>query len=245
MHTCLTAFVLRNSNNAVKDRSFGCSVFDTMTMTCTGVINQFVAENADVYPHSEVKATRKGHHCKWIILQARGRNTDIVSAGEGYLHSLPSACIDSGSLQQLILSKSALPMTSDMDDIYDCMSIWGRGISERWHQLVLNLLCDKEKRSRKEIFRLSILIRVNELIDYRLLHLPHLAYLVHLQWFTTCQDMYDYMSKDYFELCMRSFQHVQAKINESLSPAGVTPVAVSSEDESSVHCIPVVSSSSD
>jgi len=46
---------------------------------------------------------------------------------------------------------------------------------------------------------------------------------------------------------MRSFQHAQVKINEALSPVGLTPVTVSLEEEGdsdSAHCIPVVSSSS-
>ena len=59
------------------------------------------------------------------------------------------------------------------------------------------------------------------------------------------------MTKEHFELCMRSFHCVVIKMNETLSPAGLTPILSSSEDEaegdsvSEVICVPVVSSSSD
>jgi len=65
----------------------------------TAQIKQFMSENANVYPHSEVKLTRNGCYFKWIILQSRDRKADLLSAGEGYLHLLPTACIDSDTLQ--------------------------------------------------------------------------------------------------------------------------------------------------
>jgi len=213
----------------------------------TEEIKQFVANNATVYPHHEIKCTRTGFCCKWIVLQARGRNSDVLRTGEGHLHSLPTACLDAETLQSLVVSKAAVPLSNESADVEDCMSIWGRNISERWHQLVLNLLCSPTKRTRKEMCRLCIQIRVNDLIRDRLSLQPVLAHLVLLQWGLMFGDVHDCVTKEFFELCMRSFHFVVIKTNEALSPAGLAPLdAVSSdEDDSSVHCIPVVSSSSD
>jgi len=144
-------------------------------------IQHFIANNANVCPCSEAKSTRNGCCCKWVILQSRGRNCDEICVGHGRLHALPTVCIDSGSLQELILSKSAIPLTGDLEDVHDCMSIWGRGISEHWHQLVLALMCGQEKRTRKQSCRLCVQIRVNDLIRDKLLHRPLLAHHVLLQ----------------------------------------------------------------
>jgi len=213
-------------------------------------IQQFIANNANVCPHSEVKSTRSGHCCKWIVLQARGRSVDVLRLGAGHLHALPAACMDSGSLQGMTLSKSAFPMPGDLQEVCDCMSIWGREISERWHQLVLSLMIDK-KRTRKQLCRLCIQIRVNDLIADRLRQNPSQACHVLFQWHVAFDDMCEHVTKECFELCMRSFHHVVIKTNEALSPAGLTPILSSSEDEaegdsvSEVICVPVVSSSSD
>jgi len=204
-------------------------------------IKQFVAKNANVYPYSEIKCTRKGYYCKWVILKSRGRNVR--------LHAVPSACVDGDTLQVLLCSEAAVPLTSEQSDIEDCMSVWGRDISEHWHHMVLSLLCLKQKKSHKNLLRLCIQIRVNELIDERLHHQDQVfAHLILLQWTIAYNYLYDYLTKDYFELCMRSFQFVVVKCNEALSLVGITPITTSSDEEddgnSEVVVVPVVSSSS-
>lgn len=218
----------------------------TMMNVSKDSIKQFIADNANVYPYSEVKCTRNGYHCKWSILQARGRNVDALCVNQSYLYAMPTACIGSGSLQELLLSKVAIPLTGAMEDIYDCMSIWGRGISERWHQLVLTLMCSELKRRHKQLCQLCIQIRANDLIKDRLSMQPVLACQVLLRWHIAYDNIYDYITKEFFELCMRSFHFVVVKINEALS-SGLTPMTTESEDDSDsdVVCVPVVSSSSD
>jgi len=208
-------------------------------------LRRFILDNSNVYPYNEVKCTRNGYYCKWVILQSQGRNTDIIRVGAGYLYAVPTACFDNDTLQQMLISKAAFPLSNESQDIEDCMSIWGRNISERWHQLVLNFLCTNKKRTRKDLYRLCIQIRVDDLIRDRLHLQPVLAHLVILQWYVAFDDIYDFITKEYFELCMRSFHYVVVKINKALSPNGLTPTSIDSDSDESVHCIPVVSSSSE
>lgn len=154
-------------------------------------IKQFIANAANEHPYSEVKTTRNGYCCEWIVLQSRGRHLDVLRVGSGHLYLLPTACIDSGSLQQLLITKAAFPLCNERAKVEDCMSVWGRNASKRWHQLVLNVLCGTEKKSKKELFRLCIQIRMNDLIADRLTQEPVLAHLVRLQWFVAYENFYD------------------------------------------------------
>jgi len=207
---------------------------------------QFTADNANACPHSDMQRTRNGGHCcKSIVLQSQGRNADALPVASGCLHSLPSACVDNETLQNLACTEAACPSKHENSDVLDCMSVSERSTNEHWHQVVQTLTCSRGQTEKKEFCRLCVQIRVNQLIQDKLELQPVLAHAVLLQQLVLFDAVCECCTKEFFKLCMRSFQCVVTKTNESLSPIGLASVKDDSDSDFDVVSVPVVSSSSD
>ena len=88
------------------------------------------------YPYCELKKTRNRYYIKWVILCG---SKSSIPRQRTPLEAVLSSSFDKDTLQHLLLSKQAMPLTPSMSDIMDWMSSWGRSKSNTWYEDVVEL----------------------------------------------------------------------------------------------------------
>jgi len=199
-----------------------------MTMIVSkDAIKRFVEANHDACPFSEIKSTRSGYYCKWLLFKCKGTVSGIMRANRGHQIAMLTSSADVNTFHHLLISGQAYPLTPDMEHIQDVMEVWGRNHSAFWHQRVLLLFqqaCENPHRfsdnlTRKFLILLCIRIRVDEVVKkhFAFLYMQDAIDELTFQWHCAFHDMYEHTTKDYFELVICSMRFLDKKINHALS----------------------------
>ena len=88
----------------------------------------FLQQHGRKFPYNQVRKTRRTFHVKWLVLACT--NTSYVT--------LPSCVVDKKTLNHLIITKQAWPLTTEMDEIIDYMECWGRQQDPVWYSQVVD-----------------------------------------------------------------------------------------------------------
>jgi len=211
-------------------------------------VQAFVKENAAVYPCSDVKSTRNGYHCKWLLLQS--------NAGGQIDRRIPlhTSTIDSATLQHLIVTKQAYPLPPDMEDVLEAMVVWGKRTDEEWYQHVLTtfstLMEMGNQKTRKQLFQQCVEVRVFDIIMSQMLS-PRLVQAMLIEWKLCFEDLYECRTRCYYQISIRSINYMDGCVRRLMMFGVVTPYtlftpqitsSVTSEAEAG-SAIPVVISS--
>jgi len=209
-------------------------------------IKQFVNDNASVYPHSDIKSTRNGYCCKWLLLESKG-GVSMVGQREGRFFTLPTSTIDSYTLQHLIATKQANPLTPEMEDVLDAMGVWGRKINEEWHQRVLSIFARSMelRKSRKKLCKECIEVRVLDIIlSWTVMH-PRLSQTMLIEWNLCYDNLFEHRTRCFYEICIRVFNCMESCVRRAMWFGVVTPCvnSDSSSEGEATSDLPLVVSS--
>ena len=92
------------------------------------------------YPYNEIVSTRNSIVCKWVILHSEQGQTAGIFPWQTVYHTVLTKSLPADTVQELIVSGHALPLTPDMNDIMDKMTVWGQENSKHWHNDVVDFL---------------------------------------------------------------------------------------------------------
>ena len=81
----------------------------SLTMVKNEILAAFMAKKSKEHPYCAVLQTRSGYHCKWLLLKASSTR-GIIRRKKGFF-VLPTSSLTHRSLQELIVSGDALPLS--------------------------------------------------------------------------------------------------------------------------------------
>ncbi|CAB9529635.1 hypothetical protein SEMRO_2567_G331480.1 [Seminavis robusta] len=101
--------------------------------------DSFVSQNGHNFPYNCVKRTRSSFITKWVFFNGRGRGDDALFRPTS-VYALPASCVSLKQLQELIVSKVAVPFPPEHCEVMDCMFWWGACMDNGWYQQVLGFI---------------------------------------------------------------------------------------------------------
>jgi len=172
----------------------------------------------------------------------------MVGQPSGHRFSLHTSTIDSPTLQHLIVTKQAYPLPPEMEDVLDVMGVWGRKINEAWYQRVLFIFAGsmetKIPKTRKQLYKECIEIRILDMIMSRMLLHPRIAQTVLIKWNLCYKDLFEHRTRCFYEHCIRSFNYVESCVRRAMWFGVVIPcVDSATSSEAGAEEPPVVVSS--
>ena len=170
----------------------------------------FLQHNGRKFPYNQVRKTRRTFYPKWIVLQERhGRNV-----------TLPSSTIDKETLNHLIISKQAWPLSPVMDEIVDYMDCWGRVENARWYQNVIDwiaYLCyNGIRRCNQGLLYDCAAMRLRDMVSRCAGATTELTRVILKRWRTEFFRMYDCGITDFATLYEESSEFVVNELENSI-----------------------------
>jgi hypothetical protein len=176
--------------------------------TITPAFSEWLLANSNVYPYSNLKATRNSFYCKWVMV--KGEQMDLDVYFPVLANSLPN-----GLLLDLISSCNGRPFPPELCDIMDCMYWWGKTISYEWYEDSIEFLGEalwKDEQEYKELVRTLISMQVRALI-YEYFHGASMAAeLLHFNWLVWFNATYRIAPKSFHGMAKYSFEYVNWSI---------------------------------
>jgi hypothetical protein len=163
------------------------------------------------WPYNEVLQTRQHFHPKWIFL--RGYHHEIIWSQPCSFKAIPSTFFHKETLNSLILTKEAVPLTEELDDIMDCMECWGRGLNQCWYFKVVDclgrILNQGPKVPKALVLKQCIKYRVEDILSefWNSVDAPY----TDVADFETYFDSLD-ISSGFFDLANKSIQHTHSRL---------------------------------
>ena len=186
----------------------------------------------DAYPYNEIKATRHGFFTSWLLLENRCQEPRSKHC------TLRTSSLENDTVTLLIVTRQALPLPQDYCDVLDCMDWWGRRISQRWYEVVLEMmfldLSSGQKVDRECLFKNCISFRMNEMVNEAINVDP--AWLM-LCWHNLFDNTYMYDTKDFFGCAVKSIQWIRFKIehDQQLATLEMNNHLVEDDETETVH----------
>jgi hypothetical protein len=182
----------------------------------------FVQNNGSKFPYSEIRKTRRHFYVKWIVFAKRARRHSFVT--------LPSNCVNKDTLNHLIITKQAIPLTSSMNEIVDYMERWGKSEDSVWYQQVVDWLAficrEGIKREHLGVLYDCVALKVRREIY---LHAGTVATSetsrIFNAWRTFFFDQYARSTTDFIALKQSSMVFVATLIANLISSPPVTPIS--------------------
>lgn len=175
----------------------------------------FLQEYGARYPCNEIPSTRQGFRCKWLLIQ--GGNA--VLRRESDLYAIPSSSFDRPTFIHLIVTRQALPLTPQMDQVMDWMDSWGRGISSVWYDHVVDLFClhlEEETFISNEILLKEVVyLHMEKMVWDHFLAGDDLGHYILDEWHAYFNQVFHHSTKDFFYLATKSIFFVRAKIEHA------------------------------
>lgn len=192
--------------------------------------NYFLQQYGASYPYNAITSTRQGFRSKWLMLAM----LDFAPMRRhSELYVIPSSAFSKKTATNLIATRQAIPLTPDMDEVMECMDCWGRNVNHVWYELTLNVLEEyllrDEGVKRELLFLHVILIRIRGVVNRYDFPVATKEGLIN-EWMEFYGNLYDYTTKDFYELALRSFQFIRAKITHlnSVATTLIAPTLVTS-----------------
>ncbi|CAB9515233.1 expressed unknown protein [Seminavis robusta] len=114
------------------------------------------------YPYNELRATRYSFECRYVLLEAG----EVQHPSFRSLKCVAVSSFDPPSLEQLIMSGNAKPMTPDMSCILDSLESWGYFHNIEWYSIVLDMVAtmfeEDKPTSKEKMYKQCIYWRVRE-----------------------------------------------------------------------------------
>ena len=92
-------------------------------------VQNFIRNHGRRFPYSDVRKTRRSFHVKWLLLRAPHRFV-----------TLPSLSLKKSTVNYLVVTKQAWPVTPLMETIIEHMEFIGREEDPVWHRQVVDWL---------------------------------------------------------------------------------------------------------
>lgn len=125
--------------------------------------DKFMADEGSSYPYNEIRVTRRGFHCKWILL-----------ASHGSLFPLRASTLSVDTVTHIIVSKQGMPLTPPMCDVAD-VAEWWPGCNPNWkrdvHRTFAYFLQKRERVSKRQLFMTCFLHEVEDLLRLRIFNM--------------------------------------------------------------------------
>ena len=172
--------------------------------------------------------TRRRFRMKYLLLQSTN-TTEYVPSGRYY--PIPSSTLHPDAVQELIITRQALPCTPDMDDIIYRMERWGRVVSIEWYRQVMSWLAFNMELGFA-VDKENLLFECIEIRLRQLLSRAGLCLLAEFDIHRAATDHFHYIYKqqgttDFFWLSLEMIRFVAARIEDHLlRPTTPPPVAL-------------------
>jgi hypothetical protein len=164
-----------------------------MRVATTPAFSEFLMVNADVYPYSKLRPTRRSFYCKWVMLQ--GPERGITEYFPVLANSIPNEV-----LCELISSGRAKPFTPELTGVMDAMYWWGKNKNNDWYDDVVFMLDEAldAEYDKKELFRALISGQVKVEIHAYFGVNSLAAELLWLNWISWYNGAYPFAAKQSF-----------------------------------------------
>ena len=174
---------------------------------------QFLRQHGRKFPYSQVRKTRRTFYSKWIILRERHGGRCNVT--------LPSSTIDKATLNHLIISLQAWPLSPGMDEIIDYMERYGRLEDNAWYHNVVNWIahiCSNGiRRCHMGLLYDCVALRVREIVyEHTGSRVTQLTRVLLEQWRQTFFAMYEHGTTDFVTLHEESVAYILNRIRTSI-----------------------------
>lgn len=179
-------------------------------------LDYFFALHGEEFPFNAMRRTRHRVCCKWLIVFSSG---DTPLRRQSPCHAILSSCFDSDTVQHLIVSRRAAPLPPVMGNIMDIMDTWGRMKSNRWHEEVVELLAS-HVHERVDETDVNLFYECIKLWVLSTLETHHFGYGLFDEWTEYFDQLWEYETKDYFDLARESISFVNDRINSVLNSHG-------------------------
>jgi len=210
-----------NSKNAVSR--------EIKMVTTAEALHAFIDANGSEYPFSELSTSRRGFRCRWVLLKAPCDHNVIRIPRMERFHTVPSHCFHDTALQEMTLTRQALPFPDDMADVLDVMERWGRSKCLRLYDCCARYMAWRVQAGmwidKKCLCFALIKLRVKDimLMGSDIPEQTFYQWVCLFNYWCTCD------THDYFELALRSIHFVQ-----SMSLSVPAPTTVPSSPTTSV-----------
>lgn len=181
-------------------------------LTSTKSIKHFLDEHGEQYPYNEIRRTRQGLHAKWLITKCR--NHGVFLQNNNYF-VMRAGTVDFRTMQDLISSKQAVPVTPTYTEIIDCMEYWGRAIDSRWYEDVVKRIYRSnetiERNDRFHAFFDCVSLRVEDILYHRLFNEDQHRYNCYFQFRLFFETSYG-PGCSFFDIAVKSFQFIDSEL---------------------------------
>ena len=180
-------------------------------LTTKEALDIFFEELGGHYPYNQVKKTRNKIYCKWLMLTRFHQDNNEWQNSRNTVVSASS--FDYETLQHMIISRSALPLTPDMDKVMDWMFQWGRTVSPWWYNNVVWVLYFKLingfEISKYELFMQCMTWKITRKLEQRHFQPGSEAYHhIYTGWTLVFPHYYNQEDPDFHKLYIKSVQFI-------------------------------------
>ena len=185
-----------------------------------------MADPTSGYPYSNVTKTRAGWHPAWILLKdKRATGKSDIMRETCKWRALPCAYLPKFVVHLLIDTMGGLPVPQEMDNVLNCMDIWGRGTDQEWYFRVVERLAtwleEGVPRSEKTIKQVCLFLKIDKGLTALYGNQSPVVNQILNAWIDWFNTDYYYSggqqggqhfanSNDFFYLSLRSFHYVQS-----------------------------------
>ena len=206
----------------------------------TTKLKAFMMTEGQSFPYNDLRVTRKALHPKWLLLESA--NTGSFCRTRNFF-VIPSSSLPKATVQALIIEKAVMPLPLDFSEVVDYMETWGRDLSFRWEQEVLNLMANRYLRKgrnpgRKQLYLDCITILVKQKV-YSITYLLDEVRTLLMEGFTNYfHTMYAFDTYDYSSLTIRSTEWVDqvvGYVQNTMEATTYTNVVTPEHSQSSTY----------
>ena len=177
-------------------------------------MKEFMANGNFVCPFNDIRKTRETMECEWVLMMSQLPTHSLY-------HCIMVAAFDTDTLQDLFISKHALPVTKAIEYTLKGMMDWGDQFDREWYSKTISMLWnlgwdDEEFNSKKQVFAFAIQDKIFEEIHTYFAWNTLTAATLFCDWHDTFHKgtLWVEDGGDFPNLVMSNIQWIKHKVNQ-------------------------------